>query len=141
MKKTRTLKASEIQRVWHLCDLKGKILGREATRIAGLLIGKGKPDYTPHLDSGDYVVVVNAAKVEVSGRKRKQKIYYRHSGYPGGFKEISFEEQMARDPRKIIRHTVTGMLPKNKLRDKRLARLKVFVDEGHPYQDKLKQNG
>jgi len=136
--RTKSTKKSEIKRNWHLIDAKDQILGRLSTKIASLLMGKHKPYYVSHLDCGDYVVVVNAADVQVSGRKRKQKMYYRHSGYPGGFKEISFEQQMAKDPRKVIHHAVAGMLPKNKLRDQRLARLKIFVDEKHPYEDKLK---
>lgn len=136
--KTKSTKVSEIKRSWHLAEAKGKMLGRLATKIAQLLMGKSKPYFVSHLDCGDYVVVINAAQVEVSGRKRKQKIYYRHSGYPGGFKEISFEEQMKRDPRKVIYHAVKGMLPKNKLRDRRLARLKIFVDDKHPYGDRIK---
>lgn len=136
--KTKATKTSEIKRSWYLIDAKGKILGRLATKVATLLMGKGKPYFVGYLDCGDYVVVVNAAKVEVSGRKKKQKIYYRHSGYPGGFRQTTFEEQMKRDPRKVIRHAISGMLPKNKLRDKRLARLKIFVDNQHPYGDKLR---
>lgn len=136
MRKTRVTKASEIKRKWHLINAQGEILGRLSSQIAKLLMGKDKSYYAHNLDCGDYVVVVNATEVEVSGRKRKQKLYRRHSGYPGGFREITFEKQLERDPRKIIRYAVTGMLPKNKLRDKRLARLKIFVDEKHPYQDK-----
>jgi large subunit ribosomal protein L13 len=138
MVKTKATKASEIKRSWHAVDAKGQVLGRLASKIAGLLIGKNKPYYTPHLDCGDFVVVTNAAKVRITGRKPAQKKYYRHSGYPGGFREITFEKQMEKDPRKVIRHAVSGMLPKNKLRDPRLARLKVFVDQKHPYQDKIK---
>lgn len=139
--RTKSTKASEIKRSWHLVDAQGKILGRLSTKIATLLMGKDKPYFVPHLDCGDYVVVVNAAKIQVTGRKAKQKLYYRHSGYPGGFRAIPFEKQMARDPAKIIRHAVAGMLPKNKLRDKRLARLKIFADEKHPYDGKLKSQG
>lgn len=138
MVKTKATKASEIKRFWHLIDAKGQILGRLSTRIAQFLMGKNKPYFVNYLDCGDYVVVINAAKVEITGRKAKQKMYYRHSGYPGGFREISFEKQMTKDPRKIIRHAVSGMLPKNKLRDRRLARLKIFVDEKHPYGEKFK---
>jgi len=134
--KTRATKASEIKKDWYLIDAQGEILGRLATKIAGLLIGKHKPYFVPHLNCGDYVVVLNAAQIKVTGRKREQKLYYRHSGYPGGFKAVSFEQQMAKDPRKIIIHAVSGMLPKNKLRAKRIRQLKVFVDEKHPYQDK-----
>jgi len=135
--KTKVTRKREIKREWRLFDAKDKILGRLATKIAILLMGKNKPYFVSHLDCGDYVVVINAAKVRMSGRKMEQKKYYRHSGYPGGFKEVSFAQQMAKDPKKIIRHAVAGMLPKNKLRAKRLARLKVFVDEKHPYQDKF----
>lgn len=138
MKKTRVTKASEIKRTWHLIDAKGKILGRLASQIAKILMGKDKPYFSPNLDCGDYIVVINAAEIEVSGRKRKQKLYRRHSGYPGGFKEIIFEKQMELDPRKIIQHAVSGMLPENKLKDKRLVRLKIFVDDKHPYQEKFK---
>ena len=139
MKKTRVTKASEIKKTWYLVDAKGKILGRLATQIAKILVGKNKPYYSPNLDCGDYVIIINAAEVKVSGRKRKQKLYRRHSGYPGGFKEITFEKQMERDPRKIVRHAVAGMLPKNKLRERRLARLKIFINDQHPYKDKFKK--
>lgn len=135
---TYSPKVSEIKHFWHLIDANGQILGRLASEIATLLIGKDKPYFVPHLDCGDYVVVTNAIGVMVSGRKAKDKKYYRHSGYPGGFRQVTLKEQMAKDPRKIIEHAVAGMLPKNKLKDKRLARLKIFIDEKHPYQDKLK---
>ena len=138
MKKTYSTKASEIKRSWYLVNSDNQVLGRMATRVATLLMGKNKPYFTPHLDCGDYVVMVNCEKVKLTGRKPKQKKYYRHSGYPGGFKEISFQEQMEKDPTKIIRQAVAGMLPKNKLRKKRLARLKIFTGLKHPYQDKLK---
>lgn len=138
--KTKFPKAKEIKREWHLIDAEGKVLGRLAAQIAELLIGKNKPYYTPHLDCGDWVVVINAGKVKVTGKKLKQKIYTRYSGYPGGLKKITLEEQMAKDPRKAIHHAVWGMLPKNKLRKRRIVRLKIFVDENHPYQDKLKSH-
>jgi len=136
--RTKATKASEIKRSWHLIDAKDQILGRLATKIARLLMGKDKPYFVSYLDCGDYVVVTNAAKIRVTGKKAKQKIYYRHSGYPGGFREINFAKQMEKDPSQIIRHAVSGMLPKNKLRDKRLARLKIFVNDKHPYKDKFK---
>jgi len=136
--KTYSVKKSETKREWHLIDAKGQILGRLATKIADLLIGKNKPYFIPHLDCGDYVVVINASQIKVSGRKAQQKKYYRYSGYPGGLKEITFSQQMAKDPTKMIRHAVGGMLPKNKLRDKRLARLKIFAEEEHQYKDKFK---
>ena len=138
--KTKATKASEIKRIWHLIDAQNQILGRLASQIALLLMGKNKPNFVNYLDGGDYVVVINAAQIKVTGRKAAQKLYRRHSGYPGGFKEISFEKQMEKDPRFVIRHAVAGMLPKNKLRDKRLARLKIFIDEKHPYDDKFKKD-
>jgi large subunit ribosomal protein L13 len=137
--KTKTTSASEIKRAWHLIDAQDQILGRLATKIVRYLIGKDKPYFVPYLDCGDYVVVINAAKVRVTGRKKQQKMYYRHSGYPGGFREINFAKQMEKDARKIIRHAVAGMLPKNKLRVKRLARLKISIDAKHDYQDKFKE--
>jgi len=137
--KTRVTKAKEIKREWHLINAQDQILGRMAVEIAALLMGKNKPSFVPYLDSGDYVVVINAVKVKVSGRKAENKLYYRHSGYPGGFKKVTFAQQMAKDPTQIIRHAVEGMLPKNKLRDPRLARLKVFIDEKHNYEDKFKK--
>lgn len=121
-----------------MIDAQGKILGRMSSQIAGLLMGKNKPSFVAYLDCGDWVVVVNAAKVKVTGKKADQKMYYRHSGYPGGFRETTFKQQKAKDLRKIIHHAVAGMLPKNKLRAQRLTRLKIFVEEKHPYQDKLK---
>lgn len=137
MKKTYSTKKSDLKRNWHLVDLKDQILGRKASEIAGFLTGKNKVRFTPHLDCGDYVVVVNAREVKVTGKKRSQKKYYRHSGYPGGFREIVFDKQMAKDPTKVIRHAVAGMLPQNKLKDKRLARLKIFKGKEHSYQEKF----
>lgn len=134
--RTRATKESEIKRFWHLFDAKGKILGRLSTEIARLLIGKDKSYFVNYLDCGDYVVVINASQVQVTGRKATQKLYRRHSGYPGGFREIPYEKQMEADPRKIVRHAVAGMLPKNKLKTKRLLRLKIFVDEKHSHQNK-----
>lgn len=135
---TYSPKVSEIKHFWHLIDANGQILGRLASEIATLLIGKHKPYFVPHLDCGDYVVVINAKEIKVTGKKETQKQYYRHSGYPGGFRQVTLKEQMAKDPRKIIEHAVAGMLPKNKLKDKRLARLKIFIDEKHSYEDKVK---
>jgi len=136
--RTKTTKAKDIRRGWHLLDAKGEILGRLAVKIASLLMGKNKPYFVNYLDCGDYVVIINAKKIKVSGDKFKNKLYRRHSGYPGGFRELTFEQLMQRDPRKIIQQAVKGMLPKNKLRDKRMSRLKIFVDEKHIYEDKLK---
>ncbi len=138
---TRPTKAKDIKRSWHLVDAQDQILGRLATKIAKLLMGKDKPYFVRHLDCGDWVVVTNAEKIKVTGKKASQKTYYRHSGYPGGFKQITLEKQIALDPTKVIRHAVSGMLPKNKLRKRMLARLRIYSDEKHPYQDKFKKDG
>jgi large subunit ribosomal protein L13 len=131
-------KKSEVRREWHLVDAKGEILGRMATEIARLLMGKHKAKYAYHIDMGDYVVVINAKEVELSGRKRKQKVYQKHSGYPGGFKEIKFEKLINEQPEKVIQLAVKRMLPDNRLRDKRMNRLKVFAGLNHIYKDKFK---
>lgn len=135
--KTHTPKAKDITRDWHQVDATDMVLGRVSTEIAQLLIGKNKPYFTGHLDCGDYVVVTNANQIKVTGGKMNAKNYYRHSNYPGGLKSETLKEKMEKDPRKVIELAVKGMLPKNKLRDKRMRRLKVFVDGKHPYQDKL----
>jgi large subunit ribosomal protein L13 len=135
--KTYQPKQKDIKRNWHLIDAKGAILGRTATKIAGLLMGKHKPTYSNHMDMGDYVVVINAEKIEVTGRKRKQKVYQKHSGYPGGFKEISFEKMVTEHPARVIELAVQRMLPDNRLRQERMRRLKVFAGEKHPYTKKL----
>jgi large subunit ribosomal protein L13 len=135
---TKPTEGSKITREWHHIDVSGKVLGRIATQIAMLLMGKAKPYFVRHLDCGDYVVVTNAAKVAVSGKKEKQKIYYRYSGYPGGLKMEKLEELRARKPEEIILHAVRGMLPQNRLRDRMLKRLKVFAGPDHPYKDKIK---
>lgn len=136
--KTTVTSKSQIKRSWHLIDLDNQILGRKASEIAELLIGKHKIYFTRGIDCGDYVVVLNSEKVAVTGRKYDQKMYRRHSGYPGGFRELSFKQQMEKDPRQIIITAVKNMLPKNKLRAQRLKRLKVFTGVNHPYADKLK---
>ena len=138
MKKTYVTKLAEIKRDWHLVDVKDKILGRVAVEIAGKLMGKHKVIFSPQLDCGDYVVAINAAQIKVSGRKEAQKVYFRHSGYPGGERVRTFAEQLKRDPRKILEEAVRGMLPKNKLRDRRVGRLKVFAGAEHKYNDKFK---
>lgn len=129
---------SEIKRDWHLVDAKGQILGRLATVIAGLLMGKTKPYFVRHLDCGDFVVVINAKDVKVTGKKEKQKIYTRYSGYPGGLKRETLGQLRQRYPEKIIMEAVKGMLPQNKLRDRMLTRLYIFAGDKHPYSDKLK---
>lgn len=132
--KTYSTKVSDIKRQWHIIDASGKTLGRLASEIAKLLIGKHKPTYSPHLDTGDYVVVTNAAKVRVTGRKLKEKIYYHHSGYPGGLKSITFEEMLHIHPTRIIEHAVKGMLPHNRLGRAMFKKLKVYAGDSHPHQ-------
>lgn len=135
---TKPTKISDIKREWHLIDLKEKILGRISTDIAGLLMGKGKPYFVKNLDCGDFAVVINAKDVLVSGGKEEKKKYYRYSGYPGGLKVETLKDLRKRKPEEVIYHAVRGMLPQNKLRDKMLKRLLVFVGKEHPYKDKLK---
>jgi large subunit ribosomal protein L13 len=132
--KTYAVKASEIERQWWLVDASDQTLGRLATGIATLLEGKHKATYSPHLDSGDHVVVVNAAKVKVTGNKLIQKIYYRHSNYPGGLKEESLQTLMARKPEIVIERAVKGMLPQNRLGRAMFKKLKVYAGADHPHQ-------
>lgn len=128
----------DVSRDWHLIDLEGKVLGRAATEIAKLLVGKDKLTYTPHVDGGDYVVLINASKIEVTRNKENTKIYRWHTGFPGGLKEISFKRLLMRSPERIIQRAVRNMLPKNRLRKDRMARLKIFSLDQHPYQNELK---
>ncbi|NIT04571.1 50S ribosomal protein L13 [Candidatus Saccharibacteria bacterium] len=142
MQKTRATKASEVTREWHLLDAKGKILGRLATEVAQLLMGKHKSNWAPYLDMGDYVVITNAREVAVTGKKEKQKVYYRHSGYPGGLKEETLEELRKRRPEEVIRHAVVGMLPKGKLGRKMITKLYVYPgEEGEMVERAKKENG
>jgi large subunit ribosomal protein L13 len=122
------------QRDWYLVDAEGKTLGRLATRIADTLRGKRKPEYTPHVDTGDFVVVVNAEKVRVTGNKREAKLYYRHSGYPGGIRSRSLGEMLERQPEEVVRRAVRGMLPRNRLGRKQLGKLKVYAGPEHPHE-------
>lgn len=135
--KTLVVKKAQIKRNWHLVDVGGKVLGDVIPGIARILMGKTKSDYTPNIDGGDYVVVINVKNVVVTGKKRAQKMYYHHSGFPGGLKSRSFEEVMANTPELIIKHAVKGMLPENKLLRTRMNRLKVFVDGEHTYKEKF----
>ncbi|MGA9350919.1 MAG: 50S ribosomal protein L13 [Anaerolineae bacterium] len=132
--KTYTVGAKDIERGWYLVNAEGKTLGRLASEIAHVLRGKHKPIYTPHLDCGDYVIVVNADKVRVTGRKLDQKMYYRHSGYPGGIKGISLRNQLQKHPERVLQAAVRGMLPKNPLGRKMLKKLKVYAGDSHPHQ-------
>jgi len=126
----------EVKRERHLINAKGQILGRLATQIARLLMGKHKSNYSPHMDSGDFVVVVNCEKVELTGKKKMQKLYPSHSGYPGGFKEVSFAKMLKEHPERIITHAVSGMLPGNRLKRDRMKRLKVVVGDKNPWLKK-----
>ena len=137
--KTYRTKASDIKREWHVIDATDKTLGRLATEIAQLLTGKHKPIYTRHLDTGDFVIVVNAGKVRVTGNKSKKKIYYRHSGYPGGIKEVTFEKLIEKHPTRIMEHAVRGMLPKNPLGRAMFRKLKVYDGPTHPHGAQIKE--
>lgn len=137
MNKTYMQKTAEVTRDWHVVDAKGRVLGQVATEIAVKLIGKHKPTFTPHIDGGDYVVVVNAADVVVTGNKTQDKIYYSYSGFPGGLSKKTFAEVQARRPETIIEKAVYNMLPKNKLRTGRMDRLKVYAGAEHKHQSQL----
>jgi large subunit ribosomal protein L13 len=136
--RTYSTKASDIEREWRVMDASGKTLGRLASEVAGLLKGKHKPIYSPHLDVGDYVIVVNAAKVRVTGNKLTQKIYYRHSQYPGGLKSTSLKRMMETYPTRVIEHAVKGMLPHNRLGAAMFKKLKVYPGAEHPHQAQVK---
>jgi|SRR5581483_2187656 len=135
MLRTRTYspKAGEITRTWHVIDATGQPLGRLATRAAQLLMGKHKPGWAPHLDTGDYVVVINAAKVALTGRKLEQKTYFRHSGYPGGAKVVTVREMLAKHPTRVIEYAVRGMLPHSVLGEHMRDKLKVYAGAKHPH--------
>jgi len=132
--RTFSAKPHEIEREWFVVDATGMTLGRLASRIATILRGKHKPIYTPHVDCGDFVIVVNADKIHVTGRKLDQKMYYRHSGYPGGLKQISLRDQLDKHPDRVIRLAVRGMLPKNRLGRQMIKKLKVYAEPDHPHQ-------
>ena len=133
----KATKASGIKRSWHLIDVEGKTLGRVSTEIAGLLMGKSKSYFVRNLDCGDFVVVVNSKLVKVTGNKETKKVYYRHSGYPGGFKQETLGDLRIRNSNDIIKHAVKGMLPQNRLRDPMLVRLKIFEGKEHEYSEKF----
>lgn len=138
MQKTKPTKLSNIARSWHLYDISGKILGRASSEIAIILRGKSKPNYVPYLDCGDYVVVVNASKVEVTGGKEKKKIYTRYSGYPGGLRSELYKDVFENHPEKVVQRAVLGMLPDNKLKDKLIKRLYIYANSDHPYKNRFK---
>lgn len=132
--KTYQAKKEELDHQWYLVDAKEKVLGRLATELAKILRGKNKPTYTPHQDTGDFIIVVNAEKVTLTGKKMKDKIYYHHTGYPGGIKEINAEKLLAKKPTEMIRMAVKGMLPKNSLGRQMLRKLKVYAGPNHPHE-------
>ncbi len=132
--KTYVATPSNREREWVVVDANGKTLGRLATQIADMLRGKRKPEYTPHIDTGDFVVVVNAEKVAVTGDKRQQKLYHRHSGYPGGLRTRTLDEMLERFPEEVIRKAVKGMLPRNRLARQQLRKLKVYAGPDHPHE-------
>jgi len=134
MNKTHVVKVSDIERAWYVVDAEGLTLGRLATKIATVLKGKHKPIYSPHLDVGDYVIVVNAEKIAVSGRKMDQKTYYWHTGYPGGIRSRNLRDQLERHPTAALKAAVKGMLPKNRLGRRMLGKLKVYAGPDHPHQ-------
>jgi len=131
--KTWNAKPHEVERRWYVVDAEGETLGRLATRIADTLRGKSKPSYTPHVDTGDFVVVVNADKIAVTGKKLEQKQYYRHSGYPGGLRSRTLAEQLERRPTEVLRMAVRGMLPRNRLARTQISKLKIYAGPTHPH--------
>jgi large subunit ribosomal protein L13 len=132
--KTYSAKTGELAREWYLVDAEGQTLGRLATQIADRLRGKGKPQFTHHVDTGDFVIVVNAEKIAVTGNKLDQKIYYRHSGYPGGLRQRTLREQLDRRPTEVLRKAVKGMLPRNKLAHQQITKLKIYAGPDHPHE-------
>jgi large subunit ribosomal protein L13 len=132
--RTWNAKAADVDQRWYVVDAEGKTLGRLATQIADTLRGKRKPQYTPHIDTGDFVVVVNAEKIAVTGKKLDDKIYYRHSGYPGGLRQRTLREQLDRRPTEVLRKAVKGMLPRNKLGRAQIGKLKIYAGPEHPHE-------
>ncbi len=134
MEKTFVTRKEDVQRDWFVVDATGQTLGRLATRVARMLRGKHKPTYSPSIDTGDYVIVVNAEKIHVTGRKLDQKVYYRYTGYPGGLREITLRDQLQRHPTRVVEHAVRGMLPKNRLGRQMIKKLKVYAGPDHPHE-------
>jgi large subunit ribosomal protein L13 len=132
--KTWNAKPADVERRWYLVDAEGETLGRLATRIADTLRGKRKSGYTPHVDTGDFVVVVNAEKVVVTGKKLQQKLYYRHSGYPGGLRSRTLADELARRPTEVLRKAVKGMMPRNRLSRAQMGKLKIYAGPAHPHE-------
>jgi large subunit ribosomal protein L13 len=138
--KTYSAKTGEVEQGWYVVDAQNKVLGRLAVQIASRLRGKHKPQYTPHVDTGDFIVVVNASKIRVTGRKAERKIYYRHSGYPGGIKETTFAKLQASKPERILEKAVKGMLPKGPLGYAMLRKLKIYASGTHPHSAQQPKN-
>jgi large subunit ribosomal protein L13 len=136
---TYSPKASEIERAWHVVDADGMVLGRLSTEVANLLRGKHKPTYTPHLDTGDHVIVINADKVVLTSSKADSKMVYRHSGYPGGLKSTTYAEMLRTKPEEAVRRTIRGMIPKNRLGRQMLTKLKVYAGPTHPHSAQMPQ--
>jgi len=136
--RTHSTTLSEVERKWWVIDADGKSFGRVASEVAILLMGKHKPIYSPHLDVGDYVIIVNASKIKITGQKLRQKIYYRHSNYPGGLKSLSLGEMMEKHPTRAIEYAVKGMLPHNRLGHAMFKKLKVYAGSDHPHQAQVK---
>ncbi|MCC6222711.1 MAG: 50S ribosomal protein L13 [Thermoleophilia bacterium] len=132
--RTWNAKPADVERRWYVVDAEGETLGRLATRIADTLRGKRKPGYTPHVDTGDFVVVVNAEKIVVTGKKLEQKQYYRHSGYPGGLRSRSLADELERRPTEVLRKAVKGMLPRNRLGRAQIGKLKIYAGPAHPHE-------
>ncbi len=135
--KTYTAKPADVKREWHVIDAADKTMGRLSTQVARLLMGKHRPTYTPSQDTGDFVVIINADKVRVTGKKAQQKMYYRHSGYPGGFKSISLEKMMQQHPTRALEHAVKGMLPHTRLGARMIKRLRVYAGAEHPHASQI----
>ncbi|MDD2483670.1 MAG: 50S ribosomal protein L13 [Eubacteriales bacterium] len=131
--KSFVAKPHEVERKWYIIDAEGKTLGRMSTEVASILRGKRKPIYTPHVDTGDYVIIINAEKIVVTGKKRTDKVYKRHTGYPGGLREITFDKLQAKKPEEIIRHAIKGMMPKGKLGREMFTKLKVYAGTQHKH--------
>jgi large subunit ribosomal protein L13 len=136
--KTYQPKEKDIERKWHLINAQGEIVGRLSSKVAALLMGKGKTNFSKHMDSGDFVVVTNVEKIVFTGKKEKQKLYRTHSGYPAGFKERTAEKIRTEHPERILEHAIKGMLPENRLKKDRMARLKLVVNAENPFADKFK---
>ena len=132
--KTTALRSQDIEQKWYLIDCSNQTLGRLSVRVANILRGKTKPEYTPNADVGDFVVLINAKNIKVTGSKNEDKIYYSHSGYPGGIKKINFKDLLEKDPEKVLRNSVKGMLPKNKLNRQIIKKLKIYSDDVHPHE-------